>query len=66
MYPPIIKTIAFIGLEKVNIKFTCGGARVLPIITSIAIGIQAYNALLYPFHIKRVRIIKDASNPNAL
>jgi hypothetical protein len=45
MYPPIIKRIALSGFEKVSIKFTCGGARVLPIITSNEIGIQKYTAL---------------------
>ena len=40
-YPPIIRIIALSGLEKLIIKLTCGGARLLPIITKAAIGIQA-------------------------
>ena len=51
-YPPTINIIAFSGLEKVIIKLTCGGARLLPTITRAAKGIHAYNALLYPLHIK--------------
>jgi hypothetical protein len=66
MYPPTISTIAFNGLENVNIKFTCGGARVLPIITSNDIGIHAYNACVYPFHKKTDRITNDSSNAIAL
>ena len=41
MYPPTIKMIAFSGLEKVIIILTCGGARLLPMITKAAIGIHA-------------------------
>ena len=51
-YPPKIRTIAFSGLEKVIIKLTCGGARLLPIIINAANGIHAYSALWYPFHIR--------------
>ncbi|WP_458720755.1 hypothetical protein [Candidatus Nitrosocosmicus sp. R] len=51
-YPPKIRTIAFSGLEKVIIKLTCGGARLLPMMINVANGIHAYNALSYPFHIK--------------
>jgi hypothetical protein len=40
-YPPITKIVAFNGLEKVIIKLTWGGARLLPMITNAAIGIQA-------------------------
>ena len=65
-YPPTIKIIAFSGLEKVIIKLTCGGARLLPIITRAAMGIQAYNALLYPFNIKTNSVIKDNSSIIAL
>ncbi|HEX5905322.1 MAG TPA: hypothetical protein VFY50_04685 [Candidatus Nitrosocosmicus sp.] len=65
-YPPTIKIIAFSGLEKVIIKLTCGGARLLPIITRAAMGIQAYNALLYPFNIKTNSVIKDNSRIIAL
>ena len=38
-YPPITKIVAFNGLEKVIIKLTWGGARLLPMITNAAIGI---------------------------
>jgi hypothetical protein len=41
IYPPTIRIIAFSGLEKVIIKLICGVARLLPIITNAAIGIQA-------------------------
>jgi hypothetical protein len=44
-YPPITRIIAFSGLENVIIKLTCGGARLLPIITKTPNGIQAYSAL---------------------
>ena len=49
-YPPIIRIIAFSGLENIIIKLTCGEARLLPTITRAANGIHAYSALLnYPF-----------------
>ncbi|VFJ14945.1 protein of unknown function [Candidatus Nitrosocosmicus franklandus] len=54
------------GLEKVIIVLTCGGARLLPIITKAARGIHAYNALLYPFHINTNRVTKDNSKIIAL
>ena len=41
-YPPIISTIAFIGLENVIISLTCGEARLLPIIIKTANEMQAY------------------------
>jgi hypothetical protein len=65
-YPPMIRIVAFTGLEKVIIKSTCGGARLLPIITRAASGIHAYNALLYPFHIKAEREVNDSSKIIAL
>jgi hypothetical protein len=65
-YPPAIRITAFNGLEKVIIKLTCGGARLLPTITKTAIGIQAYNALLYPFHIKNDNVANDNTNTIAL
>ncbi|HEY9399368.1 MAG TPA: hypothetical protein VIP29_05690 [Nitrososphaeraceae archaeon] len=40
-YPPIIRIIALNGLEKLIIRLTCGGARLLPTITKAAIGMQA-------------------------
>ena len=58
--------IAFSGLEKVIIKLTCGGARLLPIITMAASGIHAYSALPYPFHIKIVSVTNDNSKIIAL
>lgn len=66
IYPPTIKTIAFSGFEKVIIKFTCGGARLLPMITRMAKGIQAYKALLYLLHIKTNNAINDNSKIIAL
>jgi hypothetical protein len=39
-YPPIIRIIAFSGLEKVSISLTRGGARLLPIITKTANGMH--------------------------
>ncbi len=65
-YPPTIKTIAFSGLEKVIIRFTCGGARLLPMITKTANGMQAYNVLLYPLHIKTDSATNDNSKRIAL
>ena len=58
--------IAFSGLEKVIIKLTCGGARLLPIIINVANGIHTYNALLYPFHIKAKSVTNDNSKIIAL
>jgi hypothetical protein len=40
-YPPKTRIIAFNGLEKVIIRLTWGGARLLPMITKAVIGIQA-------------------------
>jgi len=40
-YPPTIRIIAFNGLENVIIRLTWGGARLFPIITKTAIGMQA-------------------------
>jgi hypothetical protein len=40
-YPPTIRIIAFNGLEKVIIRLTWGGARLFPMITKTAIGMQA-------------------------
>jgi hypothetical protein len=51
-YPPTTRIIAFSGLEKVNNKLTCGGARLLPIIIRVANEKHAYSALPYPFHSK--------------
>jgi hypothetical protein len=65
-YPPITRTIAFTGLEKVIIKSTCGGARLLPIITRAASRIHAYSALLYLFHIKAESEANDSSKIIAL
>jgi hypothetical protein len=65
-YPPRTRIIAFSGLEKVIIKLTCGGARLLPIITMAANGIQVYSALPYPFHIKIVSVTNDNSKIIAL
>ncbi len=65
-YPPITRIIAFSGLEKVIIKFTCGGARLLPTIIRVANGIHAYSALLYPFHIKADNVTNDNSKIIAL
>jgi hypothetical protein len=65
-YPPITRIIAFIGLEKVIIKLTCGGARLFPIITKIDNGIHTYSALLYPLHIKTNSMTNDNSKIIAL
>jgi hypothetical protein len=65
-YPPIIRIIALNGLEKLIIRLTCGGARLLPTITKAAIGMQAYSTLLYPFHIKTDRVANDNSKIIAL
>lgn len=65
-YPPITRIAAFSGLEKVIIKITCGGARLLPTIIKTANGIQAYSALLYPFHIKADSVANDSSKIIAL
>jgi hypothetical protein len=65
-YPPKTRITAFSGLEKVIIKLTCGGARLLPIIIIVANGIHAYSALLYPFHIKADSMINVNSKIIAL
>jgi hypothetical protein len=65
-YPPTIRTIAFIGLEKVIIKLTCGGARLLPTITMAASGIHTNRALPHPFHIKADSATNDSSKMIAL
>ena len=65
-YPPITKTIAFSGLEKVIIKLTWGGARLFPIITKIDSGIHTYSALLYPLHINTNSMTNDNSKIIAL
>ena len=65
-YPPIIRIIAFSGLENVIIKLTCGGARLLPTITKAANGIHAYSALPNPLHIKADSATNDSSKTMAL
>jgi hypothetical protein len=65
-YPPTTRITAFSGLEKVIIRLTCGGARLLPTIITVARGMHANSALLYPLHNKTNSVTNDSSKTIAL